>query len=221
VDGQGRTALERVSADVQDRVRPWRAGADDDALVEVVKAADPAPTRVMSADAARSVVDLLVALPSGVISMDERLTGIVRTSTNLGIAYVEQDELVLVSAPRSSRRADLDALHARYASFARLGGGRVIVTSEYPAWQPDFQSALLDVVRAAHLEVHGREPDVTAVHAGLEAGEIAAHLPGLVAVSIGPTVHGAHSPKERLDVGSVGRFYDVVRGILARLAAPT
>jgi dipeptidase D len=134
------------------------------------------------------------------------------------VAYVEDDEAVLVSAPRSSRQADLDAVHARYSSFARLAGGRVIVSSEYPAWQPDFQSALLDVVRAAHLEVHGREPHVTAVHAGLEAGELAAHLPGLVAVSIGPTVEGAHSPKERLDVASVGRFYDVVRRTLARLA---
>jgi len=66
------------------------------------------------------------------------------------------------------------------------------------------------LVRAAHLEVHGREPHVTAVHAWLEAGEIAAHLPGLVAVSIGPTVEGAHSPKERLDIASMERFYDVV-----------
>jgi dipeptidase D len=218
VDNQARTALERVAADVQELVRAWRAGADDEAVIEVVGVDDPPPTRVMSPDAARRIVDLLVALPSGVLSMDERLPGIVRTSTNLGVAYIEDDEAVLVSAPRSSRQGDLDALHARYASFARLGGGRAIVTSEYPAWQPDFQSALLDVVRAAHVEVHGREPHVTAVHAGLEAGEIAAHLPGLVAVSIGPTVEGAHSPKERLDVASVGRFFEVVRRTLARLA---
>ena len=75
------------------------------------------------------------------------------------------------------------------------------------------------VVREAYAEIHGREPNVTAVHAGLEAGEIAAHLPGLVAVSIGPTVEGAHGPGERLEVASVGRFYDLVRAILRRLAA--
>ena len=124
LDEQGRTTLERVAAEVQERVRAWRAGADDDAVIEVVGAHDPPPTRVMSPDAARRVVDLLVALPSGVLSMDERLSGIVRTSTNLGVAYIEDDDAVLVSAPRSSRQADLDALHARYASFARLGGGR-------------------------------------------------------------------------------------------------
>ena len=151
--------------------------------------------------------------------MDERLPGIVRTSANLGVAYVEDDDVVFVSAPRSSRHADLVALHSRYASLARLGGGHALVTSEYPAWPPEHGSSLLDVIRAAHLEVYGREPHVTAVHAGLEAGEIAAHLPDLMAASIGPTIEGAHSPQERLDVGSVGRFYDVVRRVLAQLAA--
>jgi dipeptidase D len=220
VDERGRARLEHLAADVQQRVRGWREGADDGALIEVVESPDPRPTRVFSPDAARRIVDLVVTLPSGVLSMDERLPGVVRTSTNLGVAYVEDDEVVLVSAPRSSRQPDLDALHARYASFARLGSARTEVTSAYPAWQPDFHSALLDVVRAAHVEVHRREPQVSAVHAGLEAGEIAAHLPGLDAVSIGPTIEGAHSPGERLDVASVARFHDVVRHALAQLAVP-
>jgi len=220
VDERGRARLEHLAADVQQRVRGWREGADDGALIEVVESPDPRPTRVFSPEAARRIVDLVVTLPSGVLSMDERLPGVVRTSTNLGVAYVEDDEVVLVSAPRSSRQPDLDALHARYASFARLGSARTEVTSAYPAWQPDFHSALLDVVRAAHVEVHRREPQVSAVHAGLEAGEIAAHLPGLDAVSIGPTIEGAHSPGERLDVASVARFHDVVRHALARLAVP-
>ncbi len=99
-----------------------------------------------------------------------------------------------------------------------MEGLKAIVASEYPAWPPEFQGALLGVVRASHLDVYGQEPRVTVVHAGLETGEISAHLPGLMAVSIGPTVEGAHSPKERLDVASVGRFYDVVRRVLARLA---
>lgn len=220
VDERGRARLQHLAADVQERVRGWREGTDDEARIDVLGGHEPRATRVMSADSARTMVDLLVTLPSGLLSMDERLAGIVRTSTNLGVAYVQDDDVVLVSAPRSSRQPDLDALHHRYASFARLGGARIEVTSAYPAWQPGLESPLLDVVRAAHVEVHGQEPHVTAVHAGLEAGEIAAHLPGLDAVSIGPTVEGAHSPGERLHVPSVGRFHDVVRRTLARLAEP-
>lgn len=216
----GRDALERAAGTVEQRLRGWRGGADDEARVEVLDAGAEPPERVLSAAAARRAVDLLVTLPSGVLAMDEALPGIVRTSANLGIVSVEDDEVVLVSAPRSSRPGDLVELYARYASLARLAGGRVQVVSEYPAWQPDFGSPLLDVVRAAYAEVHGREPAVTAVHAGLEAGEIAAHLPGLAAVSIGPTVRGAHGPGERLEVASVGRFHAFVLAILARLAVP-
>ena len=91
--------------------------------------------------------------------MDESLAGIVRTSTNLGVAYVEGDEVVLVSAPRSSRPVDLDALHVRYASFAQPLRRRAARSlSPYPAWQPDFDSDLLKQTRAAYVEVHGREP---------------------------------------------------------------
>jgi dipeptidase D len=179
LDKPGRTTLDRVAADVHE----WSAHG---VLARTTKRSsrssqrtNPPPTRVTSPDAARGV-DLLVALPSGVLSTDERFSGIVRTSTNLGVAYIEDDEALLVSAPRSSRRTDLDALHPRYAGFARLGGGGAIVISEYPAWPPGLQSALLEVVHAAHLEVRGRAPHVTTVHAGLEAGEIAAHVPGLV-----------------------------------------
>ena len=199
-------------------IRAWRAGADDAALIEVVDYSDSPPERVLSRAAAASVVDLLLALPSGVLAMDESLPGIVRTSTNLGVAYVEDGAVVLISAPRSSRPVDLDALHARYASFANLSGAGLEIMSEYPAWQPDFDSDLLKQTRAAYAEVYGREPRVTAVHAGLEAGEIASHLPDLSAVSIGPTVRGAHGPGERIEIASIGRFHQFVRTLLARLA---
>jgi dipeptidase D len=220
VGSEGQAAVVAAAADTQRRIRAWRTGRDDSARVEVVEIDGSRPDHVLSADAARTAIDLIVTLPSGVLAMDESIPGTVRTSANLGIAYVEDDEVVLVSAPRSSRQGDLDAIHARYASFARLAGGRSVVTSEYPAWRPDFESPLLDVVRDAYEQVHGRRPDVTAVHAGLEAGEIAAHLPGLAAVSIGPTVRGAHGPGERLDVASVGRFHALVLAILGRLASP-
>ena len=125
VSAVGRQALERVASDVQVRIRGWRAGADEQARVEVVDHLGAAPERVLSQSTSATIVDLIMALPSGVLAMDESLAGIVRTSTNLGVAYVEGDEVVLVSAPRSSRPVDLDALHARYASFARLSGAEL------------------------------------------------------------------------------------------------
>ena len=36
LDDLGRMALERVAAEVQERVRVWRAGADNDPVIELV-----------------------------------------------------------------------------------------------------------------------------------------------------------------------------------------
>lgn len=218
VEPEARAVLERTATEVERRMRSWRADRDEEARVEIIDWHGPRPRRVFSSRAARAAMDTLVALPSGVLAIDETRPDLVRTSTNLGIVSTDDDDIVLVSHPRSSREGDLDMLHVRYASFARLAGGTAIVTSPYPAWRPEFDSPLVRVVRAAHVEVYGREPIITVVHAGLEAGELAARLPGLRAVSIGPTVHGAHAPGERLDIGSVGRLYEVVRRVLARLA---
>ena len=73
VDTKARAALEAAAARVQREVRAWRAGEDDDAVVELVDGPDAAPSRVMSQAASRRLIDLLVALPSGVVSMDEAL----------------------------------------------------------------------------------------------------------------------------------------------------
>jgi dipeptidase D len=112
----------------------------------------------MSPDAARTILDLLLALPSGVLSMDERLPGIVRTSTNLGVVYLENDDVVagLGAAVIASQRPGTTACSVCQLCPARRR--RADVTSRYPAWQPDSDSKLLEVVRVAHVEVYGREP---------------------------------------------------------------
>ena len=47
-------------------------------------------------------------------------------------------------------------------------------------------------------EMYGQEPEVTAVHAGLECGTIVSKYPGMDAISIGPTLQDVHTPNERM-----------------------
>lgn len=47
----------------------------------------------------------------------------------------------------------------------------------------------------------GHEPKVGAIHAGLECGMLGEKYPGMDMVSFGPTIKGAHSPDERVQVG--------------------
>jgi dipeptidase D len=73
-------------------------------------------------------------------------------------------------------------------------------------------------VRRVYAKVWGREPKVTAIHAGLECGLIGEKVPGMDMVSFGPHLENVHSPDERIHVPSVGRFWDALKGVLEELA---
>ena len=69
---------------------------------------------------------------------------------------------------------------------------------------------------AVYEEMYGRRPVMEAIHAGVECGILAAKLPGLDCVSIGPDMSDVHTAEESLDIASVQRTWEFLCGILAR-----
>ncbi len=63
-----------------------------------------------------------------------------------------------------------------------------------------------------------RRRQVGAIHAGLECGILGAKVPGMDMVSYGPTIRGAHSPEERVEVATVAPFWEATLRLLGRLA---
>ena len=62
--------------------------------------------------------------------------------------------------------------------------------------------------------MYGREPEVKAIHAGLECCIIGERYPGMDMISFGPTLEGVHSPDERIHIDTVPKFWDFLLGIL-------
>lgn len=69
-----------------------------------------------------------------------------------------------------------------------------------------------------HRQLFGAEPEVKAIHAGLECGIIGDKFPGMDMISFGPTILGAHSPDERVQVSTVEKFWDFLQAILKEAA---
>ena len=67
---------------------------------------------------------------------------------------------------------------------------------------------------ASYESLFGRRPVVTAIHAGLECGIIGTNYPALDMISFGPTILHPHSPDEKVNVASVGRFWQYLLGTL-------
>jgi len=165
-----------------------------------------------------TVLRLLTSLPHGVAAMSYDIPDLVETSNNLATVGGSNGSIVITTSTRSSVDAALDALRRRIRATGELAGARVEEGNAYPGWKPNLASPLLVVVRRVHAEVLGKEPDVKAIHAGLECGIIGKKTPGIDMISFGPTIEFPHSPDERVHVDSVGRFYRLLTATLTALA---
>ncbi|MBR5896359.1 MAG: aminoacyl-histidine dipeptidase, partial [Lachnospiraceae bacterium] len=58
------------------------------------------------------------------------------------------------------------------------------------------------------------EPEIQALHAGLECGVFAQKIPGLDCVSFGPNMFDIHTTKERLSLSSAERVWNFILKVL-------
>lgn len=177
------------------------------------------PDRVLDARSSWKTVHLLQALPHGVEAMSHDIPDLVETSSNLAVARIEQDHLAILTNTRSSVASELDALRHRIRAVGHLAGAQVELGEAYPGWKPDLDSPLLAVTREVFAETFPQEPDIKAVHAGLETGIIGEKVSGMDMVSIGPDIRSPHSPDERVRISSVETFHQTLVRLLERLAA--
>lgn len=192
--------------------------APDPGLVWTVAAAETG-AEVLADETAGRVLALLAALPHGVLRMSDEIPGLVETSTNLARVRPDGPTLRISMSNRSSVDSALRATQERMAAFAALAGGEATQSEGYPGWRPNLDSPVLATMKAVHARVFGREPAVHAIHAGLECGVLGAKLPGSDMISFGPQIEHPHSPDERVGIGSVGRFWQLLRAALEALAA--
>ena len=197
-------------------IRKEYQAADPD--LTIVTTAAAVPERVWTAAVSRKALDLMNALPHGVLAMSHEIAGLVETSTNLATASDAGGALTLLISHRSSVASAMRDIRLRIRAFAELSGAALEEAEGYPGWKPDPTSPLPNRFRQVHHRVVGTDPELRAVHAGLECGVLGEKFPGMDMISFGPVIEGAHSPDEAVEIESVGRFWGLLREVLADLA---
>ncbi|MDH3994895.1 MAG: beta-Ala-His dipeptidase [Gammaproteobacteria bacterium] len=166
----------------------------------------------------RAVLDLLAAFPHGAQAYSEaQPADLVDLSINLAIARLGQGELMLQASFRFFNEAQSLPLQQSVLGLARAFGLSVESAVAYPGWQPDFDSPLLEQAAALHQRLFGQRPAVKAIHAGLECGILKSKQPAMDILSFGPTIRGAHSPTERLQIDTVAPFWQFLTALLVEL----
>ena len=175
------------------------------------------PAAVWDQSTSETVLSLLNALPHGVAAMSYDIPDLVETSINLATVRPDGNHVTVSLSSRSSIDSALESLRRQVRALGVLAGATVDEDTPYPGWKPDLASRLLEVVKAVHTNEFGQEPGVKAIHAGLECGILGKKVPGMDMISFGPIIEFPHSPDERVQIASVGRFYRLLTATLQHL----
>jgi dipeptidase D len=169
---------------------------------------------VIAGNVALRMVKAISACANEVARMSLDMPGMVETSGNLAIVRTEKGVFTVSSLIRSSIDSSKMDMAEQMRNVFELAGAKVTFTGAYSGWKPNMDSAILAEMKRVYKKLYGKEPEVMAIHAGLECGILGAKYPNWDMVSCGPTLCSPHSPDERVYVPSVAKFWDFIVEVL-------
>ena len=176
------------------------------------------PGFVIDNETQNRLLNALTACPHGVLEMSSRMEGMVETSTNLAsVKFVEDNKIVVTTSQRSEIESRKYFAAEMVEAVFNLAGAEVQHSDGYPGWAPNPDSDVLKITVGSYQKLFGVKPVVRSIHAGLECGLFLEKYPGLDMVSFGPTIKGAHSPDERLNIETTQKFWKHLVDVLESL----
>ncbi len=166
---------------------------------------------------AEKIIEAIYACPHGVLAWSQDIPNFVETSTNLASVKTKTGRIIFTTSQRSSVASALDDACNMVAANFKMIDASVKHSDGYPGWAPNPESEILEISKKSYEELFHKEPKVLAIHAGLECGLIGEKYPGMDMISFGPTIKGAHSPDERLEIKTAQMFWDYLLDILKRI----
>ena len=182
--------------------------------LSILLTACKSPKTVMGLGSQEKLLKGLYAAHNGVYAMSATIPDLVETSNNIARVQLGQGKITIGCLTRSSvDSAKMDLAHALRSTF-ELAGCTVTFDGDYPGWQPNPNSDILEVLKKKYESLFNEKPKVAACHAGLECGILGQNYPDMDMISFGPTINGAHSPDERVSISSVQKFWKFLLAVL-------
>lgn len=181
-----------------------------------VKELEGKPGHVFTDAFLESYLSLISLVPYGPLKINREIDLVIQ-SNNPGVVKIDDDKMTVVCAVRSSIDSLIGDFVDKMEHLGALTGFQVEASSFYPGWEYAKESYIRDVSTKVFKEEYGRDPQVMAIHAGLECGFFLGKMPDMDAISIGPEMYDIHTPDEHLSISSTERTYDLVKAILKEI----
>lgn len=207
-----RILLNHFTADIENELKHV------DKNVRIVMESTDQPATYIDNDTARKVILAMQACPHGVIGMSHDIEGLVETSTNLASIKMKENNTILVgTSQRSSIESCKEMVANQVAATFLLAGAEVTHGDGYPGWAPNPDSPILKIAQETYEKLFHKQPQIMAIHAGLECGLFLEKYPHLDMISFGPTMRDVHSPNERLEIKTVGMWWSHILELLKHI----
>ncbi len=178
-----------------------------DPLCDITFGSVHSPLKTFTVDASRRLIDVMIGMPHGVIKWSERIEGLVQTSTNFASIKQHNNLIEITTSQRSSSKIEKNEIADKVSALFVKNGFSFAHENEYPGWESAHDSELITRAKASYLSTFGEYPKIKEIHAGLECGILSERYPHLEIISFGPSIRGAHSPSEKIEVNAVERFW--------------
>lgn len=143
---------------------------------------------------------------------------LVSTSNNLAVIRLHEGKLFMQTSLRFFDRNEVRELEQTISALGKTFGLSVDTGGEYPSWKPDMNNPLIHKLKTVYQQKFNETLQIKAIHAGLECGILTDKIGAdLLAISFGPTIKGAHSPSESLDIESTRKFWQLLINFLKAL----
>lgn len=190
----------------------------DPQFTVTVKREDESKDFVCDDKTTQMIINVLNFIPDGVIKMSNDIKGLVQTSLNLGVTASDEDTFTAAYLIRSSSQSEKEYLTEKVGAMTRYFGGTYELTGVYPAWEFKKDSAIRDMMCDSYRKLFDKDAAVETMHAGVECGIMAAKIDGLDCVSFGPDIIDIHTVKEKLDIASTQRTWELILDVLKQLS---
>lgn len=213
-------AAEKLQNIIESKVKQMRSylAKEDGELTITLEEIGHGPKKVLAPNEKKDLLDLLTLFPHGAYRYHFDGEPVVSVSSNLAIVKITESEVFIQTSVRFFDPHECREVEQRIETLARNYNYDCKRAVGYPSWTPVWEgSKLLDLAKKEFKHEFGESPKIKAIHAGLECGIIKERLGEMEIVSFGPTITGAHSPTESIEIESVLKFWNLLVKLLAKL----
>lgn len=186
----------------------------DDAICVKVESVESKTSEVLNIKSKKNLLYILNLHPNGVYTMSSQINGLVESSLNLGVLYIENYHIYFKSAVRSSVKTIKSDIEHKLRLLSAQTESVIYITDEYSEWKINPKSKIRDLFKDRYEYLFDSKPEITAVHMAVECGIFEEKFGDIDMISFGPDIYDIHSPDEHLSINSVDNCYKLLVDVL-------